>query len=109
MIKFLRTCESYFVSTFILGLKNDLQVYVLRHHPCTVIDAYGLACIQEYSLHSAVSIDKCSLADGLHMEGKHISHLVASPFANDDSEVVISDSVLLIGVKVLLQGYQIMP
>lgn len=42
-------CAQYFLSTFILGLKQEIQAYVLQFHPTNVVDAYDLACVYEYS------------------------------------------------------------
>lgn len=39
-------CDAYFLSRFIGGLKTIIQVYVLQHHPITLLDAYELTSIQ---------------------------------------------------------------
>lgn len=41
-----------FCLKFIVGLKHEIQVYVLQHHPVTQLDAYEFTSIQEYCLHS---------------------------------------------------------
>lgn len=41
--------EANFASQFTYGPRKDIQAYVLRFRPFTMIDAFDLACIHEFT------------------------------------------------------------